>query len=460
MSDFDIHGLWRPRGIRPWLWLGAGELVAVGMVLAPDARRSLPIFLALFAASSLVALLAARSLSASGPAFLLLCGGALRLTLLCRAPDLSDDIHRYIFDARIAAAGLSPYAAAPRDPAVRAVAPDLLPRVAHGELKTVYPPVAEAAFRAAGWIGPGVVPMKALFAAADLAVVPLVLALGGPQAGYAAALYAFHPLAVTESAGQGHVDSLGVALLLASLVLLDRRRSAASGALFALSALTKYVPLAATAPLARRGRWAFAGASILTGVAVWAAASRPGASPASGLPAYANRWEFNSLLYPAAVSLIDRAEAPARAKSAFLDLKERLGHPPWTRRVFPYFYSGFFARAALAVVLAAALATIGWRVRRTETAVFASLAVALLVSPTLHPWYLLWLLPFAARRREPAFLYLSFAIPLSYALLYPVAGLPPRLIAGVEYVPFLALLCFARRAEPSPVAGEPAAARA
>ena len=50
------------------------------------------------------------------------------------------------------------------------------------------------------------------------------------------------------------------------------------------------------------------------------------------------------------------------------------------------------------------------------------------------------MLPFAARRREPAFLYLSFAVPLSYGLLYPLAGLPAGDVRLLEYGPFLVLL--------------------
>src|SRR5205085_9629358 len=141
-------------------------------------------------------------------------------------------------------------------PAVVHIAPDLRRRVAHGDLRTVYPPVAQAAFSAAGLI-PGVAALKVLFAAADLSVVWLITLLGGPTSGYAAALYAFHPLALTESAGQGHLDALGVALLLASLVAVLRRRPLASGTTFALSVLAKYVPLSALIPFARKRRWKF-----------------------------------------------------------------------------------------------------------------------------------------------------------------------------------------------------------
>ena len=80
------------------------------------------------------------------------------------------------------------------------------------------------------------------------------------------------------------------------------------------------------------------------------------------------------------------------------------------------------------------------RVPDLAKAAFVSLGALLLFSPTLYPWYLVWILPLAARRRDPAFLYLSFAIPISYALTFPLPGVPASLVLGVEYVPFAVFL--------------------
>jgi hypothetical protein len=407
------------------------------MALLPDARTALASYLLLFAAGSVLALLAARSLSASGAAFLLAAGALLRATHLLRPPDLSDDVRRYAWDARVSSAGISPYAHAPSDPAVARLDPETAASLPHAGVRSVYPPAAQAAFRTARELGEGAVPLKAVFAAADLSIVALLRALGGPGAGFAAALYAFHPLPVTESAGQGHLDSLGVALLLASLVFLARAKPGRAGLAFALSVMTKYAPLVALPAVFRRGKWRFAAAALAVGAALWLAASRSGVTPWGGLSDYATRWEFNSAAYPVFERLFSETDAPERAKAAFSDWK---GRAAWMQPAFAFFYAGFFARASLALLAAAALAAIAWRVRDTETAVFASLGTLLLVSPTLHPWYLLWVLPFAARARHAAFLYLSFAVVLSYALLYPIAGLPRAAVYAVEYVPFAALL--------------------
>ncbi len=233
---------------------------------------------------------------------------------------------------------------------------------------------------------------------------------------------------------------LGVALLLAAVVWLARRRPVAAGLAFAASVLAKYVPLAATLPLTKRGGLRFAATALAFGAALWGLAARGGAPPSGALPAYATRWEFNSLLYPAVAGVIDSIELPARAKAAYMRWKDVRPQRPWMQRVFPYFYTALFARVVIALSLAVALVGIAARIPEMEAALFASLAAFFIASPTLHPWYLLWILPFAAKRKEPAFLYLSFAVPLSYALLYPLGGWTPAAIRAAEYVPFAILL--------------------
>jgi hypothetical protein len=407
----------------------------LGFLFLPDARRHLPQYLGLFLAGAFVSLLAARSLSASSRGFLLLSAALLRATLLWRAPDLSEDVWRYLWDGQVAGHGISPYRYAPDDPALRGLSGSLRARLAHREIRTVYPPVAQAAFRVVGRFG--LFPLKAILAAADVAVVGLLFGAGGS---WPAALYAFHPLPITEIAGQGHVDSLGVALLLAALLYVRSGRRAAAGLAFAASVLTKYVSIAAAIPLLRRGRLAALAASVLLGAAVWLAATRSGVSPAGDLRQFSLRWDFNSVLYPAAVRLMEATDLPQSAKDVFIDWKERLHDPAWAQAVFPYFYAAFFARVLLAGALALVLLVVGWRVDDLWAAVLASLGALLLFSPTLHPWYLIWILPFAALKREPAFLFLTLAAPLAYALLSPLPGVSPGMVLALEYVPFALLL--------------------
>jgi alpha-1,6-mannosyltransferase len=396
-------------------------------------------YLSLLLAGSVLAFVAARSLSASGPGFLLFCGAAFRLTLLLRPPDLSEDVWRYLWDARVARAGISPWQYAPDDPALANLAPTLKARVAHRDIRTVYPPAAQAVFRAAGSSGRPFW-LKAGLSAADLGIVAMLAGAGLPGGAFAAALYAFHPLPVTETSGQGHVDALGAALLVASVCHALRGRRVSAGLALGLSVLTKYVSVAAVPALLRRSGWRAALAAGVSGAALWAAASRGGISPAGGLDQFATRWEFNSILYPAAFRMMEATELPQSAKEIFIDWKERHHDPPWTQKVFPYFYSAFFARALLGGLLVLLLASIAWRGGDLWGGVLASLGALLLLSPTFHPWYALWLLPFAAARSDAAFLWLATAAPAAYLIAYPIAGVPAAAVSLFEYSPFVCLL--------------------
>ena len=66
----------------------------------------------------------------------------LRLLALPLAPSLSDDVHRYLWDGRVAASGANPYRLTPNDPDLTGLRDDLWQRTAHRDVATVYPPLA------------------------------------------------------------------------------------------------------------------------------------------------------------------------------------------------------------------------------------------------------------------------------------------------------------------------------
>ena len=311
----------------------------------------------------------------------------------------------------------------------------------HRDALTIYPPTAQFLFKVGAVSGAPEAVLKTMFAAADLAVVALLARF--PGGGFAAALYAAFPLAVVESAGMGHVDSVGIALLLAALLLLRAGRPGASGLAAALSVLVKYVSGAAVVPFLRSGKGRFLGGFVLAAGLLWWAADR-GASPASGLPNFATRWEGNSVLYPAVRTAVSSARLAERAKAGYASWKSRRPEKAWMEAVWPYFYPELFARAILGVAVIAGVLVATVRVRDPVRAAGICIAMLLLASPVLHPWYLLWVLPFAALSRSAAFLYLASAVPLAYALLYRTPYLPAPTVLLLEYVPFAGLLVWSR----------------
>ena len=415
------------------------ETIYLSLASAPDFRANLLPFFALSLSAAAAALFFARNAS---PRRALVWGALFRATLLFRAPDLSEDLYRYAWDGRVAASGVSPYAYAPDAEELAPLRNDDWAKSAHRDAISVYPPAAQALFRAAAGTGRPRLALKVAFAAADLAVVWLLPRF--PGGAFASALYAAFPLAVFESAGMGHLDSAGIALLLAALLLLRRSRRFASGVAFALSGMVKYFGGFALLPFVRRGRVPFLAAAALAGGLLWSAAQRAGPSPAAGLSSFATRWSGNSVVYPAVESAVESLRLAPRAKAAYARWKSTRPERPWMERPWPWFYPELFARILIAAALGAGLLAIAARVADPVRAAGASIGLFLLLSPVLHPWYVLWALPFAALRRQGAFLYLAAAVPFGYALLHPVPPFSPGLVLALEYAPFAFLLLFAR----------------
>jgi hypothetical protein len=425
------------------------ETIYALVASAPDYRASLLPFFALSASAALLALLFAPRATLRSA---LLWGALFRATVALRAPDLSEDLYRYAWDGHLALAGVSPYARVPDDPAVAPLRNADWAETAHRDSLSVYPPVSQAIFRVAAWTGHPRPVLKILFGAADLSIVWLLSRFDGGL--YAAALYAALPLPVFESAGMGHLDSAGIALLLAALLFLRRSRPVAAGAAFALSVMTKFFSGFAALALARRGRLRFAAAGLVAAAAIWAAGTGGGVTPAAGLSNFATRWSGNSILYPAIEAAVERARLAPRAKAAYARWKSTRPERPWMERPWPWFYPELFARLFIAAGLGAVLVGIALGIPDPVRAAGASLGAFLLASPVLHPWYLLWVLPFAALYRNAAFLYLSVAVVFGYALLHPVAPFSPGLVLALEYGPFAFLLGFDvfRRGSRTPVA--------
>ena len=70
-----------------------------------------------------------------------------RLTLLPHDPVATDDIYRYVWDGKVAAAGINPFQYAPSDPTLAALHNSDLPaKINFPEMRTIYPPLAQGLF--------------------------------------------------------------------------------------------------------------------------------------------------------------------------------------------------------------------------------------------------------------------------------------------------------------------------
>lgn len=400
--------------------------VNLSLVALSDLTRKLPAALSLLAVAFAALLVAARRLRPRAAPGLdkrfLWIALLLRLPLLALPPTLSDDALRYLWDGKVAAAGKNPYLLPPGSERLAGLRDEGWRRLPHRGVPTVYPPLALAAFSIATRLPFAPFAWKALVTAADLGACAGLLALarrrGLPQS--RALGYAWNPLVMLEGAGMGHVDVLGVAAALAAVLSLTPERDEAPGAeqaavWGAASVLAKLVPAAALPMWARLSgrplRFGAVAAALLLAAVLPVLAATGGIPP--GLATFAISWEWNGPIFEPLWRFLAAVRAAPALAHGLDACKEMSGRYTLPNPLYPYLYPQFLAKALLALGVAAVVL----RSLRERDGVAGSRRLfggLLLLSSTVYPWYLLWVLPWAALTGTASWLVLSATMPLSY----------------------------------------------
>lgn len=294
-------------------------------------------------------------------ALLLACAVAVRAPLVGVPPLLSDDLFRYLWEGMVSAGGINPLLHSPAS--LDGLNDALQARVNHAEIASVYPPLALWWFRLLWGAGGSPAAAQAWTALADVALVgglyTVLVGRGGPT--WPAWLYALHPLPAVEAGAGAHIDVLAAALAVWAIAAHDRGRPILAVLTGGAAAAAKLVPLLLAAPLLRaagprRAAIASVGAALGIGILAWPILSG-GPALAEGLGAYAAHWSFNGLLFGWLHPVLGEATRP------------------------------LLVGCGGGVVVAA------WLRLRDPVDVWAAVGSAfVLLSPTVHPWYVLWAL--------------------------------------------------------------------
>jgi len=345
------------------------------------------------------------------PWLILLIALLIRAPFLMRPPELSDDIYRYLWDGLQLLSGHNPYALAPADiTAATTSLAEIKNRVNHPELVTIYGPAAQLFFGLASLFGGTVAGFKVALALVDLGCCYLLWCLLRrlqiPP--WKSVLYAWHPLPVLEIAGSGHIDGVGLFFLLAALLTVTRSNNStdrtiflwAAGLFTSCSVLVKLFPavfLPGFLLIQAQRRWPYIATFILSSLALTIPFFPELSNGLQTLHTYTANWEFSSFSFRSMRCLLDSSSAARMIIGAIF----------------------FLAASRLYFLLFQSLKTCSGQDRTLamlET--FYALALLyLLLTPTLHPWYglyLVWLLPFAA---GACGLILSWSLLLGYQVL-------------------------------------------
>jgi len=354
--------------------------------------------------------------------FVLVLGLAMRLLMFASEPVLEDDYQRYLWDGAMTAHGLNPYEVSPEDaktaePETSAIgrlaiaSGDVLDRVNHPELRTVYPPVAQGVFALSHVLGPwSLQTWRALCLLAEIATVALLLLLLRElgRSPLWVALYWWNPLAVKELINSGHLEALLIPVVLGAIVLAIHRRSLLSTLALVVATGLKLWPVLLLPlvwrPLAERPRMLLLTVALtaVLGLALAAPILWAGFDQNSGLVAYAQNWKTNSALYP-------QLEALAGVWSGWIG-----GFEPW-----------IVARSAVALVLSGLALWLARQPFRTPDDLIQKcvllIGALVLLSPAQFPWYFLWVLPLMPLRPVLGLLALTVTMPLYYLGFYFIA---------------------------------------
>lgn len=404
--------------------LGAA-LVGVEIVLRgeTDLKRQIAGQMLAFGLFLPAAWLAWRGLGVGKIGLVLVLGIAILLRVAAfdpsAAPLLSTDINRYAWDARVQAGGINPYRYAPTDRAlVRLRDAKIWPSINHQSWRTNYPPGAEASFIASRAVfGHGLRATTWLYLLAEavalgLLVVTLRRLRAPPER---VLLAAWHPLAISEIAANGHVDALALLAAAALLAALASGRRGLAGAAVGLGTLAKLGPLLLLPALARRGGRRFIFTALALIAVGYVAYSSVGSHVTGSELRLLRNEDLGSFAWKALVPVIGADEAR------------------------------YLLLAALLAVVTALSLRANDSVDQVARTSLLVLGGELLATNFLQPWYGLWLLPFLVITAAPAWLWLSGTLPLLYVFGIDEA-LPPW-VRWAIYGPFFALT-LARVARP------------
>jgi len=445
------------------------------IALLPDLRLSVPDWIGI-SAGIIILLTSIVFFSRSNPndwsaGFIILVAAILRIMFLWRSPELSDDIFRYLFDGMMLLSGQNPFAAAPADlMPENPVMLNLIMKINHTELPTIYPPAAQVVFAVGAFFG-GVFGMKLVLVFLDLLtcilMIKILASLGLSR--IHCILYAWHPLPVIEIAASGHMDAAVIFFTFATVfwVFKEKALGSARGGIpskpatvtslfagqgvygfvsgigFAAAVLTKWVPLIfipGILLLTSSGKRRYFGCGFLVSFTALCWMFLPDILNCFyTLSVYAANWEFSGFVFRRLRSATGSGAVARYVLAAAFIISTIIVYFRYsgavrslvgaTLRIFlnPQLSNGNSDPSFRQKRAGGAYHPIGipdYGDKEVFKGFYATAMAFLLLTPTLHPWYGLYLAAFLPFVSGPAGLVLSWSVFLSYriAILYGLTG--------------------------------------
>jgi len=344
-----------------------------------------------------------------------------RISLVPSEPTvLSRDMYRFIWDGRVQAKGINPYRYPPEAEELKDLRDEqIYPSINRKESPTLYPAGAQLFFRLVHFLtGNSVAGFKGIMVLFDILAILVLMALlkklGLNRSRII--IYAWNPLVVFEIAYSGHLEGLTVFLMVGALYLATINKKLPGIVMLAFSAAVKMYPALLLAAFLNRGSRVKGLATFVATILVLYLPFLGAGSKISGfLPVYLkNPYEsFN------------------------LGLKYLL------MRLLPGIDYYLLSLLFILCLAGAGLVVFFKNKKDPDISWYAYILTGwlmILMPASLHPWYVILIIPFVAIYPGAAWLMFSCTVSLSYLKYTSPQGIMPGWILLVEYLPLFALL--------------------
>lgn len=343
---------------------------------------------------------------------LLLITGVIALILLIPVDSYtSNDVSRYLFDGKLAISGFDPYRVNHNAPELAELKAQWQPPEEHAKYVTLYPPIALALFSISAAFGHEYATLIWKLFATIASITTLVLGthlLRKTQQQKHFPLLALSPLLILETGVGAHLDSftaLSVCLILWAWL---RENPLLTGIFIALGAMIKILPLALLLPVVLSYR-RFPQTVILIAAVFFTLALGYGLTfslgfePIGSIGVFFQKWRFGSPLFTALESLLTPVWLSVTVLSVLVvgTLTVLIRHIKFRKNhsLNIVEHHTFFIKQMQII-----------------------LALPLLVSPVIFPWYLMIMVPLVVLAPQAWLLAWIILLPLTYEVLNQFIG--------------------------------------
>jgi hypothetical protein len=318
-----------------------------------------------------------------------------RLTLLPATP--SDDLYRYLWEGKLQLNWLNPYSLPPESSSLEVLRDNFFSGINHKHLTTIYPPLTLMVFAVADYVSHSFLSMKSAFLLFDVLtlfiIVRFLRVMGKDPINVL--IYAWSPLVLISFAARGHCDSLQIFLVVLALYLFSIRRNLKSIVSIGLAAMSKFVFIIVTPFLIPRGKLKYIAVLPLVIAILYLPYISAGKGLFSTLLHFGTQYHYNDSAH-------------------FLIFCLSLGSP-------------FISRIITFMIFVTVLLYLYKDHLNTNYAetgpngndavlkfAFMVIGTFLILSPTVHPWYLTWIVPFLCFNNNWAWLVLTGTVVFYY----------------------------------------------